>query len=246
VERQKITLSIRQHIELRGGIVNYNLHKDLKEIGTEEFGKDVAALWNVAKKYRSDWNPFSNFLKNHMNQGAELTVTGNAADIVRALRKSRLQTPAKLNAILDDLKQVGVLTAAEHSNGRYRIVFKNQAIRECLWDGGSILELHTYQRMKQDADDCEVGLHLDWDGVIHQKTSQDVLNEIDVIAAKDHILTFVSCKSGATDKKDLYELETVARRFGGRYAKKIFVTSSGVSETDRLRAEEMGVIIKYE
>lgn len=246
VPKQKIKLSIEQHIELRGGVVNYKLHKDIKGIHTPEFANDVAAIWLVAKKHCDYWNSFSDFLKAHMTPDEDMVVVKNANTVINALRSStsKLHTSAKLNEILDDLKEINVFTDLEHSNGRYKLVFKNKEIKECLWDGGSILELHTFQKMKTEADDCEIGLHLDWDGVIHQKISQDVMNEVDVIALKNNILTFISCKSGATDKWDLYELETVARRFGGKYAKKMFVVSSGVSVTDRLRAEEMGVIIR--
>ena len=42
----------------------------------------------------------------------------------------------------------------------------------------------------------------------------------------------------------LYELETVASRFGGKYAKKVLVAPQGLSYGHRLRAQEMGIIVK--
>lgn len=245
VPRQEVTLNISQHIKLRGGVTNYFLHKEIKGIRTPEFDQDVTEIWHVAQKHVKYWNSFSMFLRNHLVPDEHLEARKSAIEICNALHESnnQLKSPRKLNEILDDLKEAGVLTTVEHTDGRYRVAFKNQAIKDCLWDGGSILELHTFQMLRRDAQDSEIGLHLDWDGVIHPGTKEDVENEIDVITLKNHILTFVSCKSGATDKKDLYELETVTRRFGGKYAKMAFVTMQPVSEVDQLRADEMGIQI---
>ena len=98
------------------------------------------------------------------------------------------------------------------------------------------------------SDDCKVGVHLDWDGVIHEKPGEDVLNEIDVLSLKGYIPTFISCKSGRMDSHQslhaLYELDTVARRFGGKYAKKVLVTSEKLRPMYVERAEEMGIVLR--
>ena len=53
---------------------------------------------------------------------------------------------------------------------------------------------------------------------------------------------FISCKNGMVDSDELYKLNTVAKRFGGSYSKKILVLSA--FEPDRSfmqRAEELGI-----
>lgn len=47
-----------------------------------------------------------------------------------------------------------------------------------------------------------------------------------------------------SDNKPLYELETVAARFGGNQVKKILVANGGASPAVTKRAEEMDIMIK--
>lgn len=42
----------------------------------------------------------------------------------------------------------------------------------------------------------------------------------------------------------LYELETVANRFVGKYAKKVLVTAKEVAPGHLLRAKEMGIEVR--
>ena len=53
----------------------------------------------------------------------------------------------------------------------------------------------------------------------------DTKNEIDILLTRDLVPVFISCKNGEIHKEALYELETVADRFGGRYARKFLVAS---------------------
>ena len=42
----------------------------------------------------------------------------------------------------------------------------------------------------------------------------------------------------------LYELDAVAKKFGGKYAKKILVSAKELSDVYLARAEEMGIEVK--
>ena len=86
--------------------------------------------------------------------------------------------------------------------------------------------MHTFMEERKNADDCMVGVHLDWDGVIYNHSLKDTLNEIDVLSLKGVIPTFISCKNGSVNQMALYELQTVADKFGGKYAKKLIVASN--------------------
>ncbi len=250
VPAQKVKLDIDRYIELKGGVINYNLQSDLKDIADEEFENDVANMWQVAKKFGQYWNPFSEFLRNYMIPDVNLYVSKNASYIVSLLMQSesKLKTPAKLNEILDDLADAGLLTGVQHANGRYAFRFKNQNIKDCIWEGGSILELHTFQKERKISDDCKVGVHIDWDGKIHYQAGMDVLNEVDVMSLTGNIPTFISCKTGKMGSNQtlhaLYELETVTRRFGGKYAKKVLVTAQPLGDIYLERAEELGIEVR--
>ena len=80
---------------------------------------------------------------------------------------------------------------------RIKFKYKSTDMKDFLCDPGGILELYAYIMAKDSEkyDDAAVGVHLDWDGVIHPYgTSKDIVNEIDVILMKDNIPIFISCK----------------------------------------------------
>ena len=58
----------------------------------------------------------------------------------------------------------------------------------------------------------------------------------------------ISCKSGKMGGQQvlhaLYELETVASRFGGKYAKKVLVTANELGDAYMERAKEMGIEVR--
>jgi hypothetical protein len=72
-------------------------------------------------------------------------------------------------------------------------------------------------------DDIDMGVTVDWDG--KTGNTADTINEIDVIMMRDMLPVFVSCKNGELHKEALYELETVADKFGSEFSRKIVVTT---------------------
>ena len=250
LEARKVELDLDRYIEMKGGVINWGLHKNIKEDSDDEFVDDVSKIWQVAKKYIDYWNPFSDFLRANMVPDAGLQVDKSFQAVLDALSasKSKLKTIVSLNDIVDDLAADGILLDVEHANGVYRFRFKNRSIKDCLWEGGSIFELHTFQEQKKESDDCRAGVHLDWDGVIHTIPGKDVLNEIDVLSLKGNVPTFISCKSGKMDANKtlhaLYELDAVARRFGGKYAKKVLVSAQDLVDVYLERADEMGIEVR--
>ena len=104
------------------------------------------------------------------------------------------------------------------------------------------MELYTYISALECNyfDTCDIGVHLDWDGIINGWLP-DVVNEVDVLLMKDNIPTFISCKNGRVDKDALYELDTVTQKFGGKYAHKIIISPQSNDETLSERAREMGI-----
>lgn len=252
VEMRKIPMSLKLLIKMHGGKINKNLHKEIKGIDDPEFMDDVEKIYQVAKQNWDFWNPFSSLLREIMVpiDPATLLVSKRAQTILNALGASntKLKTIRKLNDIVDSLAEEGILLDVDHTDGHYRFRFKNQAVKDCLWEGGSILELHTCQREAVHSTECQVGVHIDWDGVIHSQPGVDVLNEIDVLALDGNIPTFILCKTGKMGAQQalhaLYELETVANRFGGKYAKKVLVTAEELGEVYLERAAEMGIEVR--
>lgn len=99
-----------------------------------------------------------------------------------------------------------------------------------------------------DVTDCMVGVSLDWEqgGIQRQSLIEedDVLNEIDVIAMRNNVPIFISCKNNIVKtNQPLYELDTVANRFGCEKGIRILAAPNGVTEAIRNRAEEMNIRI---
>lgn len=246
VPRQTVKMDLDKWIQMRGGVINYRRHKKLKSVSDPIFATDLEAIWGVSKGYGHEWNAFADFLKEHCQPEGSLSFVGNAKQIESALKKNnnpRLRTVKKFNGMLDDCRRAGILVDVEHRDDLYRFSYKNESVKSCLCDPGSILELHVFLQERKTSDDCRVGVHVDWDGVIQDKANEDVLNEVDVLTLHGNIPTFISCKNGSVNQMALYELGTIAAKFGGKYAKKAIAAPQGLYGAHLLRAEEMNITI---
>lgn len=247
---RKVRLNLDMLVELHGGKINYTLHKENKNLQDASFRRDVEAIWHVMKEEGEYWNPFADFLRNVMVPVENLQVCVEAEKVRTALRtsKKKLCTEGKLQEILSKLEAGGVLLDVRYTGENYEFAFKEERIKDCLWEGGSVLELHICQTELESSDDCLSAVHLDWDGVIHEQPGVDVVNEIDVLSLRGNIPTFISCKSGKLGGQQilhaLYELETVAGRFGGKYARKVLISMKKLGSVYEERAAEMGIELK--
>lgn len=239
-----IPLNIDMYIQMYGGVVNHAMHKGTKELDNPEFAEDAKNMWQICTKYKKTWNIFCEFLRDYCHPGANLEVKMNLDEInSRIAAKSKFLDEDMTN-IFKECAQIGVLENLTTDGAVCTFRYKNDKVQDQLWDAGSILELHTYMNHKEVNDDCTVGVHIDWDGTIHGGWGRDTVNEIDVLALKGYIPTFISCKNGNVDQMALYELETVASRFGGKYAKKVLVAPQGMNKSHRIRAREMNIEVR--
>lgn len=245
-EYDPISLNLDSFISLYGGTINYRMHKDFKDTWSKDDIKDVVDMWNLSRKYKTKWVYYSALLRKFMPDD-NLTVHTEAKKFLTELKKNpAIGSIGTFNQFLDSCASLGFLKDVCHENGVYSYRYKNASIKNYFWDGGSILEMYAFlkETHENDANDCRVGVHIDWDGVIHNMPGKDVLNEIDIMSMKDNLPTFISCKIGNVDQMALYELETVANRFGGKYAKKVLVVAKDVAPGHLLRAEEMGIEVR--
>ena len=249
-QKQHVKLDLNRYIALWGGAINHRLHKSAKDFVKSDLSGSVSEVWKVVQEYAIFWNPFSNLVRKYFVPDKDLKACRSARDIIGALHGSStsLKTPSKLNEILDKLGAAGILLDVKHKDGQYAFRYRDEDIKNCLWDAGSILEMYTFQQVQKETDESMIGVHIDWDGVIHEEYGVDVLNEVDVMALKGNVPIFISCKSGKMGADQvlhaLYELETVAQRFGGKYAGKVLVTMEEIKPVYRSRAAEMGIEIR--
>ncbi len=247
-EPRKIKLTLDDVIAMWGGSINYKQQKVVKsQMDDPAFVEDFQKLWSVAVKDSRRWNGLSGVFKKLLNkEDEELNVIVSRKELIRAVQQSSGITYKQAELMIMELGKVGILENVWSSQEAIGFKYKNAVIKECLLDAGCALELHAYYEKSQDEryTDCRVGVHIDWDGDT-TGPELDVENEIDVLALEGYIPVFASCKNGKVNQMALYELETVARRFGGRYVRREMIAGQRMTEGYETRAEEMGIRVIY-
>lgn len=247
-EPRKIQLTLDDVIAMWGGSINYRQQKVVKsQMDDPVFVEDFQKLWSVAVKDSRRWNGLSGVFKKLLNKEDEdLNVIVSRKELIRAVQQSSGITYKQTELMIMELGKVGILENVWSSQEAIGYKYKNAVLKECLLDAGCALELHAYYEKAQDEryTDCRVGVHIDWDGDT-TGPELDVENEIDVLALEGYIPVFASCKNGKVNQMALYELETVARRFGGRYVRREMIAGQRMTEGYEARAEEMGIQVIY-
>ncbi len=241
-----IELGIDENIRIYGGRVIYTEEKANSTFNWDfngEFRADVKAMWNICRKDVKAWNARTNIIARICNKFLDesaLSLSFRADEMKGA------------NEFFLDLEKCGVLKNLEIGN-RISFAFKNRDIVRCLTKAGQLLELITAVTAMELNDngtplynDVKTGVYIDWDGVVSDDGRADVENEMDVILMKGMMPVFVSCKNGEVGSDELYKLSVVSERFGGKYVKKVLVTTQldemgYKAEYIRARAKDMGI-----
>lgn len=248
VEKRKISLTLDDIIAMHGGCINYRQQKVVKsQMEDPAFKEDFEKLWSVAGKDSRRWNGMSGVFKKLLNtEDEEGNVLASRKEFLKAVQQSSGITYKQAEIMIFQLADVGMLEDAWSSEEAIGFRYKNSIMKECMLDAGCALELHAYYEKVNDErfSDCRVGVHIDWDGDM-SGSELDVENEIDVLALEGNIPVFASCKNGKVNQMALYELETVARRFGGRYVRREMIAGQKMTEGYESRAEEMGIKVIY-
>ena len=241
-KRRPISLNLDQFVSLYNGTINYRQKKLFKEMSLDG-ATDIENMWKLSREYGDKWVHYASVLRKYPTDGS----------LMVEVERDRFQTEFRKHQRAGDIKEfhrfmhscshLGFVKLYAAGKNGYKFRYKNAAIKQLFWDSGSILEMYTFlqETRKDGINDCRVGVHIDWDGVIHNDGNRDVLNEIDVMSIRNNRPTFISCKIGSVDQMALYELETVANRFGGKHAKKVLATAQELSAAHMRRAEEMGI-----
>lgn len=248
-------LSVEENIRIYGGDVVYG---DIHSVDTyrwdltEDFCRDVDTMWHVCRGIGQNWNIRLIILDTICSQSKTdgLSITASVKDVEDNLPANIWYdlSPGFIRALVE----AGLLTRFEDDGTTISVEFKNEQVKRCLTIEGQVLELKMYIIAKQAAEgdapvynDTLCGVKIDWDADVHKEDFLDVENEIDILLMHGVVPVFVSCKNGGVDTDELYKLDTVARRFGGPYAKRVLIAPAierlKNGEQVRRRAKEMGV-----
>lgn len=249
-------LTVDENIALHGGTVAGGLRKD--KLGER---KDIEDLWTVCKAAPFDWNRNTAALS-ELICVARFSSDGLKVSIESEEAKRRFTDyeKRKNNALrfLSKLSKAGIVYNIVESKNHFSFFYKNSFVKKALSKSGNVLEYKMLSLASEAKDknlsplftDCVGGVVIDWDGLIAGAgvSFGGTVNEVDLILMKGLIPVFVSCKNGGVAEEELYKLNTVAARFGNRYAKKVLV-ASGLNkkgqglEYFKARAAEMGIVL---
>lgn len=245
-------MDIEEYLNLHEGVIEWKMQKDKNKDYKDEAHKSrIMELNRFLVETGKKWNKISLGLANFCS-GQHVTIYGNAKEVSSAAKTAKIPVPHFLGE-LSRMQDRNILQSFRQEDGLTVIEFYNEEEQKLLCDPGAVLEHLTYWQVVQDTEvnDCAIGYHINWigdgDPDSIYKPGPDVINEIDIIYMRKNIPTFVSCKNKmVSNNQPLYELETVADRFGGKLVRKVLLAKDGVSSHIKKRAEEMDIeVVKH-
>ena len=248
-------LSVEENICIYGGEVVFGEKKTYKWQITDDFIEDINVIWKLCRQNPRYWNTQIGILASIEKLGnvsKDGSTVAKVNDVEKDLSYHRARCKLSEN-MMRVLMEKGLITVFDNSEGqKIKISYKNEQVKRCLTTAGLALEMKVYISAKTVVDengkpvynDVINGAFIDWDGKYHDEQTEgeyDTENEIDVLMMKGIVPVFVSCKNGNITAEELYKLNTVAHRFGGKYAKKVIVATSinDLGETGRYLKQRM-------
>ncbi len=144
-----------------------------------------------------------------------------------------------LDKILSKFKEMNEISYKKEKN-RVVVNFNNEYLKAFIFKSGTWLEIETNKLINsiEEIDEAKNGVMFLWND-----ENQSVRNELDVVAVKDSVPIFISCKdSDKYNERALNELNVYATKFGGENSYKILVaTKEPIKSPVRVRAKEMGI-----
>ncbi len=253
-------VSVKEYLMAGGGEIVYDRLEYMLTFDwpfNPELEADIRSLWEICARNNFSWN-------RHINTLAQMAIAFNLGqsrewsfdpEMGKKYMISNGGSYGLEFPLLRELERGGFITDLVFEDTRVAFRFKNHLVRRILTNAGQILELYVAMHLrkipqtnrdpKPYCHDVRVGVHIDWNRTDDESLIQTV-NEIDVIAMRDAVPIFISCKNGAFTVDELYKFRTVADRFGYGYAIMILV----MTDPERLgysgdyimtRAVDMGI-----
>ena len=215
----------------RGEPIRYDLDGDLR--------REIRRLWETVRGDLRAWNAFS-------VRPAKYTSTWLGLQVEKQMTRRQYESMAPM---LKRLSQAQIFTDVQRRD-RGENVYLSYCLNvpetaQVLYQkGGNLLELLTYLAAADSGrfGDCCTGIKLDWDDR-DAHGSSDPFNELDVVMTGGYIPYFVSCKNTAVENEYLYEIMTMTRHFGGKYAVPVVASTVENGAVIRARAKEMGIAL---
>ncbi len=154
----------------------------------------------------------------------------------KALENEEVNLLDKILLKLKEMKEINY----KKQDDKITVNFNNDYLKAFIFKSGTWLEIETNKLINkiEEVDEAKNGGMFLWNDA-----NQSVRNELDVVAVKDSVPIFISCKdSDKYNEMALNELNVYASKFGGENSYKILVaTKEPIKSPVKIRAKEMGI-----
>ncbi len=250
---EEVHITVQELIALHGG----SIYPDTYQPPVNYKYKALNGLWKVVISDPKQWNTRNSFLKKMESYSKSKK---NICLPLKTLQNRVSNMDKKepiLRELLDTLHQYGVIDNRSTSDV-IAYTYRSEFLRYCVNKAGNVLEIKTLlegrsvkQQGKPFFHDGQMGVAIDWDGLIYQPEDRipETRNEVDVVLMHGTTPLFISCKNGSVDDGELFKLHTVATRFGGPYARKMLIAthldrkSPAANRSFAQRAQDMGIFL---
>jgi len=226
---QGTSVTVDELVILHGGMVHPESYQPPEDIHCA--GLDP--LWNVVASAPKEWNRAIAILGEFESRADSKT---HVCLPLRFLQNSISNFQEKEEIVRDLLEKFHNCGVIDNRSSRNMLeyTYNSPLFRYCTQKAGNVLEMKVLLEARELYDngtpyfrDCQMGVNIDWDGVIHDPMMRipETRNEIDLILTRGMTSLFISCKNGSIGEEELYKLHTVASCFGGVHARKMLIAT---------------------
>ena len=229
-------ITVAEYLRLWGGELAESSYTMAARL-PEKLEQDVADMWQVYVQAPQIWTKQCTILANlcARSRGGGLTVSAPMAE-----------TCARSH--IDRLLKAKLISGYSEKGGAVTLTFRDHHVKRTLTRAGDLLELQVFLAARGEPGfftDAVMGAKINWKG---GGEKGGTMNEIDGLLMHGAVPVFVSCKLGGVPKEALYEVDSVAARFGGTYAVKALVCSrlsgsESARQAIRRRARDMDILL---
>lgn len=247
------SLTVEELIAIHGGVMLPGSYQPPQKHTVRE----LKGLWRMASESPKEWNRAITLLNEFESRADSKTQVYLPLRYISGSIPNFEQKENTVRELLGKLYRYGVID--DESNGfALEYTYRSELMRLCTEKAGNVLEVKTLLEARAVSPqgepffrDCRMSVSIDWDSVIHDPLERvpETRNEIDVVAIHGMTPLFISCKNGSIGEEELYKLSSVARRFGGPYAKKMLIAtdldqkSYASNRAFIQRASDMGIYL---
>ena len=229
-------VTVSEYLRLWGGELAESSYTMAARL-PDKLDQDVADLWRVYIQAPQIWTKQCTILANLCARSRSGGLTVSAPMPEKCTRSH-----------IDRLLKAKLISGYSERGSIVSLTFRDQHVKRTLTRAGDLLELQVFLAARGEPGfftDAVMGAKIDWKG---GERKGGTMNEIDGLLMHGAVPVFVSCKLGTVPKEALYEVDSVAARFGGAYAVKALVCSrlsgsESARKAIRQRARDMEILL---